>query len=84
MRVLDMGIDLQLRVATAAPNGSIAAMKLSSWSLRRSPMGSLQYQHFRLMPRRCSRLLGSCVGAETHGLLSAPLLHIFALVWTTS
>ena len=44
-------------------------------------MGSLQHRHFRLMWRRCSRLLGSCVGATTHGLLSTPLLHLFALVW---
>ena len=38
----------------------------------------------RLIRCRCSHLLGSCAGATTHGLLSTPLLHLFALVWPTS
>ena len=44
-------------------------------------MGSLQHQHFRLMQHRCSRLLGSCVGATTHGLLSTLLFCIY-LLWS--
>ena len=56
-------------------------MKLSSCPSQRSPMDSLQHQHFWLMRRWFSRLLGSCVGATTHGLLSTLLFCIY-LLWS--
>ena len=60
---------------------TIPAMKRSSCPSWRSPMGSLQHQHFWLMRRWCSCLLGSCVGATTHGLLSTLLFCIY-LLWS--
>ena len=79
--VLEGLVATVFREPAGGHHDTIAAMKLSSWPLRRSPMGSLQHQHFQLMRRRCSRLLGSCVGATTHGLLSTLLFCIY-LLWS--
>jgi len=117
VRVLDIGIELQARVATAAPNGqskgacalaspcpcflvyrrassqpylvnrqgvTIAAMKLSSWPLRRSPMGLLQHQYFQLMRRCCSLVLAFLAAASVlQPMTFFPLLFCIYLFWSS-